>query len=142
MELQVGVKILIKNTKGEFLVVHRSTKKYPDAKGTWDIPGGRIKLGIPIVENLTREVKEETNLSLTSKPILIGAQDILRVTGKHIIHLTYLGITKNKKVILSKEHSKYKWLTMPQLLKLKDLDYYLLILLKNKSTKKVFSTYF
>lgn len=40
MELQVGVKVLLKNKEGNYLLLRRSLKKYPGVKGRWDIAGG------------------------------------------------------------------------------------------------------
>ncbi|HEA84446.1 MAG TPA: NUDIX hydrolase, partial [Candidatus Wildermuthbacteria bacterium] len=62
MELQVGVKILLQNKDGKYLLVRRSPEKYPEieAKNSWGIVGGRIIPGSPLFENLKREVKEET----------------------------------------------------------------------------------
>lgn len=52
MELQVGVKVLLKNPEGKYLLVKRSNKKYPEVGATWDIVGGRIDPGLPLLENL------------------------------------------------------------------------------------------
>ncbi len=60
--LQVGVKVLLKNPEGKYLLVKRSPKAYPDAICGWELVGGRITPGIPLLENLKREVKEETGI--------------------------------------------------------------------------------
>jgi len=39
MELQVGVKVLLKNKEGKFLLIRRSPKKYPEVGPKWDIVG-------------------------------------------------------------------------------------------------------
>jgi ADP-ribose pyrophosphatase YjhB (NUDIX family) len=79
MDLQVGVKILLKNKEGKCLVACRSAEKYPEVGAKWDIVGGRITPGIPLIENLKREVREETGLEIIYEPKLITAQDILRI---------------------------------------------------------------
>src|SRR3989344_1858447 len=58
MELQVGVKIILQNKEGKFLLLQRNFKKYPEIKknDSWDIVGGRINIGIPLLENLNPEV--------------------------------------------------------------------------------------
>src|SRR3990167_9057908 len=109
MELQVGVKILLKNKDGRYLVVRRSPEKYPEVGPKWDFVGGRINLGISLIENLRREVKEETGLEIIGEPKLISAQDILRLEGKHIVRLTYSGEAEGE-VVISDEHSDFKWL--------------------------------
>ena len=55
--LQVGVKVLLKNPEGKYLLVKRSAKAYPDAICGWELVGGRITPGIPLLENLQREIK-------------------------------------------------------------------------------------
>lgn len=125
MILQVGVKILIKNRDGKYLLLHRSIKKYPEVNGKWDIVGGRIEPGKTLIENLRREVKEETTLNLLGEPRLVFAQDILRGKIKHVVRLTYLGKAKGKVVINKKEHDEYKWFSLKELRRLDDLDMYL-----------------
>lgn len=76
MILQVGVKVLLKREDGKLLLVRRNEETYGKMIGKWDIPGGRIEPGSSLMENLRREVQEETSLAVTSDPRLIGAQDI------------------------------------------------------------------
>lgn len=123
IQLQVGVKILLKNKEGKYLFVKRSDKKYPGTQGLWDIIGGRINPGSTLLENLRREIKEETGLELLSLPKLIAAQDILRVQGKHIVRLTYSGETDGEPV-LDDENTDYRWLNLNELQSLPDLDSY------------------
>lgn len=91
MNLQVGVKALLKNIGGKYLLVRRNPEKYPEVGPKWDIVGGRIEPGSPLMDNLRREILEETKLELTSQPLLVAAQDILKVPGKHVVRLTYVG---------------------------------------------------
>ena len=123
MELQVGVKILLKNKDGKYLVVRRSAEKYPEVGAKWDIVGGRINTGVSLLENLKREVLEETGLEIKYEPKLITAQDILRVEGRHIVRLTYTGFADGE-VKLSDEHSDYQWLSLEEIAKLEPLDKY------------------
>ena len=85
--LQVGVKVLLKNPQGKYLLLRRNPKKYPEVGPKWDIVGGRINPGSGLMENLKREVFEETKLNLTSLPKLAAAQDILKVPGRHVVRL-------------------------------------------------------
>jgi len=122
MELQVGVKILLKNKDRKYLVVRRSAEKYPEVGAKWDIVGGRINLGLSLIENLKREVKEETGLEIIYEPKLITAQDILK-GDKHIVRLTYTGFASGE-VKLDEEATEYKWLTLEEISKLEPLDKY------------------
>ncbi|MFA6520191.1 MAG: NUDIX domain-containing protein [Candidatus Paceibacterota bacterium] len=122
MELQVGVKILLKNKDGKYLVVCRNPEKYPEAGRQWEIVGGRIDPGTNLIENLRREAKEETGLEITGSPTLITAQDILK-PNKHIVRLTYSGYADGE-VKLSDEHTEYNWLSLGEISKLEPMDKY------------------
>jgi ADP-ribose pyrophosphatase YjhB (NUDIX family) len=108
MELQVGVKILLKNKEGKFLLVRRNPKKYPEVGPKWDIVGGRINPGSTLVDNLKREIKEEVGLDYTGEPKLVAAQDILKVEGRHVVRLTYLGEIEGEPKI-DDDHLEVKW---------------------------------
>ena len=120
MILQVGVKALLKNSKGEYLFIKRNPHAYAGVSAKWDLPGGRIEPGSSLMENLTREIKEETSLYLKKEPCLIAAQDILRKTF-HVVRLTYRGEIEGK-VVLSSEHTNFLWVTFEELKNLEPLD--------------------
>lgn len=124
MELQVGVKILLKNREGKYLLLKRSPEKYPEVKDRWDIVGGRIDPGKTLLENLKREIKEETGLELQEKPKLIAAQDIMRIAGRHTVRLTYVGLIDGEPH-LGVEHTGYTWYTKEELCQLNGLDQYI-----------------
>ena len=124
MELQVGVKALLKNLEGKYLVLKRSAKKYQDVKGDlWDIVGGRIEPGTTLVENLKREVREEVGLELLDSPKLVGAQDILKVPGRHVVRLTYTANISGEPK-LNSDHTDFKWLILEEMKQFADLDVY------------------
>ena len=122
MDLQVGVKILLKNEDGKYLVVRRSAEKYPEVGAKWDIVGGRINAGFSLLENLKREVLEEIGLEIKYEPKLITAQDILK-KEIHVVRLTYLGLADGE-VKLSDEHSEYRWFSLEEISKLEPMDSY------------------
>lgn len=125
MELQVGVKILLRNAEGKYLLVRRSTEKYPEVgQHQWDIVGGRIDAGVPLSENLKREIKEEVGLNLEKEPQLVAAQDILRIPGRHVVRLTYIGEISGIPQLDLEEHSDFQWLTSEELKSLQGLDLY------------------
>ena len=121
MELQVGVKVLLKNSEGKYLLLMRSAEKYPEAPPKWDIVGGRIEPGVPLLENLKREVKEETDLDLEKDIQLVAAQDILRIPGRHVVRLTYIGEADGNPKI-SEEHTDFKWFTIEEIKSFNDTE--------------------
>lgn len=114
MELQVGVKVLLKNPDGKYLLIKRSPIEYPESS-KWDIPGGRINVGSSLSENLAREVLEETGLTLMSEPKVIAAQDIfVPKQDRHVVRITYMGEAEGTPR-LSEEHTEYQWVTVVEL---------------------------
>lgn len=132
--LQVGVKILLRNQEGKYLLLRRSLEKYPEIKGRWDIVGGRIDAGKTLKENLIREMAEETGLSLVGEPVLVAAQDILRSPEKHVVRLTYTGEAEGVVQLDTSENDLFRWYTKDEVHALDDLDIYLRELL----TKGIF----
>lgn len=124
MVLQVGVKIFLRNQDGKYLLMRRSPEKYPGVKGEWDIPGGRINPGSLLIENLRREVKEETQLEITSEPKLMYAQDIIPNDEKHVVRLSYIGETRGEPILDVSENVEYKWLTLDELKQRDNVDIY------------------
>ena len=126
MILQVGVKAFIKNKDAKFLLLERNLEKYQDMNRSnrWDIVGGRIDAESSLIDNLRREIFEETklNLDISVTPKLIAAQDIMKA-DKHVVRLTYIA-EANGDVILDDEHIGYQWLTLEELNQLEDLDSY------------------
>ncbi len=133
VKLQVGVKILLKNKEGKYLLLRRSLEKYPDVVvGRWDIVGGRIEPGKNLIENLKREIREETGLELIGEPKLIAAQDIMPNNNYHVVRLTYIGEADGEVVLDTSEHEAYKWHSWEELKKLEDVDMYFKEVLKDK----------
>lgn len=132
IQLQVGVKALLKNKDGKYLIIRRNPVKYKEAAHRWDIVGGRINPGTPLFENLKREIKEETNLDLVEEPRLVAAQDILRVPGRHVVRLTYVGAIDGEPKLDTEENVEYKWATLDEIKALPEMDIYFKELLDRK----------
>ena len=116
---------MLKNGEGKYLLVRRSLTKYPEVRDhQWDIVGGRIDPGFPLLDNLKREIKEEVGLDLTNEPRLVAAQDILRIPGRHVIRLTYIGEIHGEPKLNLDEHSEYGWFTLEEIKNLQGLDLY------------------
>ena len=129
MELQVGVKILLKNKEGRFLLVQRNPKKYPEVGDKWDIVGGRVEPGASLLDNLKREIKEEVGLAYVGAPKLLAVQDILRIEGRHVVRLTYGGEIQGE-LRVDEEHLEAKWFSREEMTNFENLDFYLKELLE------------
>lgn len=105
------------------MLLHRSAEKYPEVTNPWDIPGGRIEPGSPLMENLKREIREETGLEFIWEPRLIAAQDILK-SDKHVVRLTFAGEIEGMPK-LDEEHDDFKWCELSELDLMEGLDSYL-----------------
>jgi len=70
--------------------------------------GGKLEMDESLEECLIREVKEETNIDIEIKKILYATDHNTKILGKVVI-IVYLCEPKNDEVILSQEHSDYKW---------------------------------
>ncbi|MCR5077148.1 MAG: NUDIX domain-containing protein [Prevotella sp.] len=86
-----AVAAFILNDKGELLVTRR---KYEPGKGTLDLPGGFCDIGETIGEALTREVKEETNLTIREKQYFRSLPNKYRYSGFDIPTLDAFFICK------------------------------------------------
>lgn len=115
MILQIGVKVIIKNSDGLILLLRRADHYLTNGLEAWDIPGGRIKPEEALMDALAREVEEELGVELIGSPTLLIAQDIF-VSHKdlHVVRLTYLHTMDVANVTLSEEHYEYRWVALDE----------------------------
>ena len=111
----LGIKILIINSKGKILLLHRNPAKANERK-TWDIPGGRKQRGEDIAVTLRRELFEETGLQIGDKDVqFVGANlSTSRIQEGEIEAGLILFVYQCRwegipEVCLSREHSEFWW---------------------------------
>jgi colanic acid biosynthesis protein WcaH len=105
-------------------------RKNQPAKGQWWFPGGRIHKGESFEETLYREVKEETNLEISSCKFINVYSRVF--SERHDITIAYICKCKEGTIKLDSEHSEYKlFRTMPT-----DLHPYLLETIRDSKWKK------
>lgn len=112
--LQVGVKAVIENERGEILMLQRSQPYHGQDFLKWDIPGGRIDVGEELAVALKREITEETGLELQEIESIFHVQDIMFNPKLHVVRITYL-VKANGDVTLSEEHGEYRWVPKSEL---------------------------
>lgn len=80
--------------------------------------------GTPLMENLKREIKEETGMDLVGEPSIQAAQDILRTEDRHVVRLTYVGEALGDITLDTNENDTYQWFTKEELARQDDIDIY------------------
>lgn len=110
------VKLLIRNSKGKFLVVKKNSKEkvsggekyslYGRMSGKWELPGGKFKNSSDRFSASKREIKEELGLELAN------LQDVVReeIEEENAVN-TWIVFTDDfsGEINLSKEHEEHRW---------------------------------
>lgn len=99
-----------------YLVILRSSKSrfFPEC---WDFPGGKLEEGEDPKTGIAREIFEETGLRM-----IIG--DIVRIYEVDLVpehrhrYTVYATSGEIGDIVLSHEHTAYRWATKEELLKL------------------------
>jgi 8-oxo-dGTP pyrophosphatase MutT (NUDIX family) len=115
----IGVKALITNSQGKFLVAFTSGKDFTvPGPNHGDLIGGRIEVGQEPVEALKREIEEEagvTDVGHVSFLTAVISQIQIKLSDDTMAGLALLvynvQIPDNIPLRLSDEHSKFEWLS-------------------------------
>ncbi len=95
----------------EFLILKRAEDQiYP---AVWQMVSGKIKENEKAFETALRELKEETNLTPLKMWVAPKVNSFYSSQTDSIclIPVFAVQVKKNSKVIISNEHSEYKWVT-------------------------------
>ena len=101
-----GVKAIIRKGNKVLVLIE------PD--GRPDLPGGRVEENEGLLGALGREIFEETGLSVEISGVVLS-WSFEKSSGLKIFGATYLCCYTGGKVRLSHEHSKYFWVGMNEL---------------------------
>lgn len=110
----LAVRALITDEDGKILIIKRSSesKTNPDK---WELPGGKVDQGEPFDQALKREVKEETNLTISLDHVVgVSEQNLTLIRAVHIILSAKV---EEGELNLSSEHDGYAWVyfdTLPE----------------------------
>ena len=104
----VTVACLIYNSTNQILLLKES--KWTDHFG---LPAGKVHFGKTLAKAITREVKEETGLSLVNlRPVLL--QEIIRpeefITNAHFLSYAFKADTNDSQVTINDESCEYQWI--------------------------------
>ena len=111
----------------KYLVLKRS----PDAHtypNRWDFPGGRLEIGEDVLKSLEREVLEETSLKMRARNPVFTFHEILN--DHAVVFIIYSCRVVSGEVMLSDEHTEFRWATREEILKL-EIENYLRAFLKS-----------
>lgn len=114
----IGVCALIVNEHKEALLVQRAADDW--CAGVWEMPGGGKEKDEDLISCITREVKEETGLTIIGKPEFIGYFDFSHSEStttkrKFCFQISHVSGT----VKTSKDHSNAKYFSLAQIQVLK-----------------------
>jgi len=121
IETRICAKILLRNSRGQFLVLRRSGT-HPRYAHYPDLPGGEVENDDEsLLLAVQREVGEETSLAIdVFSAVLLHAHTVLRTeeaTPDVMTYLLYLDDIKedNPQVVVSWEHDRYSWRSAEEL---------------------------
>ena len=114
----VSVYAVLRNEKGEFLLLRRSENSHSNP-GKWDLPGGKLGLGELLKDAVVREVWEETGISIV--PGEIAGYATFELPEKKVIAIVYDGGYLIADVKLSHEHLEYAWSSLERILEMNAL---------------------
>jgi len=86
----VAVGAVIKDKKGQILLVKHVPSRGGFWQGKWICPGGKLEEGETIEEGIKREVKEETNLDIELTRQLVPFERVVKEDNKITLHVIYI----------------------------------------------------
>jgi len=134
----ISVYAILRNEKGEFLLLRRSENSHTNP-GKWDLPGGKLGPGETLGDAIVREVWEETGISIV--PGEIAGDIIFELPEKKVIAIVYNCGYIIADVKLSYEHIEYAWISIDSILEMNTLpthfkDFFKRHITENKKDSK------
>ncbi len=114
----VGVCAVVHDGKGNVLLMKRG-EKARDERGKWDIVGGAIEFGEPVIDALRRELKEELCTEALEVEFLVAydAHRVINNTETHWVQLVHFVKVDPAKVSIGEPHkiAEIGWFTKDNL---------------------------
>ncbi len=107
----VAAGVAVMNTAGEILLLQRHD-------GEWDLPGGHMEPGESLEETATRELFEETGLTVDTLELLgiaSGEGTFYPKRNAYYVAAVYRAVTRSKTLKLSREHLDGKFFALSEL---------------------------
>lgn len=113
-------KCIIVNDEGKILALKRSLTQDSDRSGCWDLPGGTYERGEDVIDSIKREVMEEVSLTIIDpQPIFLasGQNNANQFMSSEVVFaVTHLATKWTGNVVISDEHTEYRWVTPQEFL--------------------------
>lgn len=124
VKLWVATKAFIVFRKKVLILQEANSYKDGTNLGRYDVVGGRVEPGQRFDASLLREIKEETGLiAKIGKPFYVGEwRPIVRNEQWQIVGTFFECFADSDKVVLSDDHSNYKWINAKDFRKYKLID--------------------
>ncbi len=106
------------------VVVLRRSARMPYRPGHWDLPGGHLALGESFEQCLVREVAEETGLEVEVERLL-GLHKAPSDPYVQALYACRLAGAKRELKLAPEEHTEGRWVTVEDLVRMRDLIPYL-----------------
>jgi 8-oxo-dGTP pyrophosphatase MutT (NUDIX family) len=102
------IRLILPRSEGSVLILHRSGNLYSAA---WCLPGGKVDYGDTVEQTIRKELKEETDLTLTGYRFLF-LQDCLPLKAGVTQYLNlYFECQWEGTVVLNDESVRFAWVT-------------------------------
>ena len=121
METHLVGKTLVFNSRQQLLILKRSTSD-AHRPGGFDVPGGKIDDGEPILDGAIREALEEAGLVLDASAMrLVYTNAGVGFNASYgrtlnLGRLQFATLVSEQEVTLSDEHDSYEWLTIDEVI--------------------------
>jgi 8-oxo-dGTP diphosphatase len=100
---------------GKYLVLRRSEKNMTN-RGKWQFPEGKVRFGEDIIDAMKREVKEETDLTVSDCRMFGLHSTILKeARGAFRLFRTVFRCKVKGNLELDEEHDKHDWVNRKEL---------------------------
>ncbi|MDD5163786.1 MAG: NUDIX domain-containing protein [Candidatus ainarchaeum sp.] len=112
----VGVGVMVRNAKGDFLLLKR-TEKCRNEAGKWCFPGGKIEFGEKVFDAAKREAMEEIGCEVEPVRLLKLIDHIIPEEKQHWANpIVEAKLLKGKPRIMEPEKcSEIKWFSLEEL---------------------------
>lgn len=108
---KIVVGAVIQNN-GKNLVLRRTSDDFMG--GLVELPSGGVDAGEDLITALSREVQEETGLTIENVKSYISSFDYTSGSGKKARQFNFLATTQNDNVVLNpEEHDWFEWIHVP-----------------------------